>query len=123
MSISGRTESIPDLHLMPRDDEGPVFDEPWQAQAFATVVELIESGSLSREEWAETLGAVLKEAELRGEFDTGERYYEHWLTAIEHLAVAKDLAGWQELESEQRVIEENDHHRREHQRRGDRERS
>ena len=100
---------------MPRDEDGPVFDEPWQAQAFATVVDLIESGQLSREEWADNLGAVLKEAEDRGEFDTGARYYEHWLTALERLTVAKSFAGWRELETEMQDIEENDHHRREHQ--------
>jgi nitrile hydratase accessory protein len=115
MSASERTAAVADLPLLPRDDDGPVFAEPWQAQAFATVVELIESGELSGEEWAAALGAVLKEAEGRGEYDTGDRYYEHWLTALERLAVGKAMAGWQELETEKQEIEENDHHRREHQ--------
>ena len=66
MKAGARAAAIVDLPLMPRDEDGPVFEEPWQAQAFATVVDLIESGQLSREEWAENLGAVLKEAEERG---------------------------------------------------------
>ena len=106
---------LADLPLLPRDADGPVFAEPWQAQAFAVVVELIESGTLTRSEWAERLGAALKEAEDRGETDTGERYYHHWLTALERVVVEKDLAGWEDLSEEGEHIREHDHHRREQQ--------
>jgi nitrile hydratase accessory protein len=109
------TNQMHDLPLLPRDDDGPVFAEPWQAQAFAVVVELTEAGRITREEWAERLGAVLKEAEDRGEYDTGARYYDHWLTALERLIVDKQLAGWEDLSKEGEAIRENDHHRREHQ--------
>ena len=107
--------ALADLPLLPRDDDGPVFAEPWQAQAFAVVVELTEAGTITREEWAERLGAVLKEAEDRGEYDTGARYYDHWLTALERLVVDKNLAGWEDLAKEGESIRDNDHHRREHQ--------
>ena len=100
------------LPLLPRDDEGPVFAEPWQAQAFAVVVELIEAGRLTQREWAERLGSVLEEAERRGEYDTGLRYYDHWLTSLERLLVEKDITGWDHLEKEAKFIRENDHHRR-----------
>ena len=106
---------LANLPLLPRDDDGPVFAEPWQAQAFAVVVELTESGKITREEWAERLGAVLKEAEGRGEYDTGDRYYDHWLTALERVVVDKDLAGWDDLKNEGEHIREHDHHNREHQ--------
>jgi len=106
---------LADLPLLPRDDNGPVFSEPWQAQAFAVVVELTEAGTITREEWADRLGAVFKEAEARGEYDTGLRYYDHWLTALERVVVEKDLAGWEDLSKEGEAIRENDHHRREHQ--------
>jgi len=115
MDTSQRTAALADLPLLPRDEDGPVFAEPWQAQAFAVVVELIESGDLTREEWAEALGAALQEAEDKGEYDTGKRYYDHWLTALERLAVKKDMAGWRELADEKKDIADNDHHRREHQ--------
>lgn len=115
MTGASRAAALADLPLLPRDEDGPVFEEPWQAQAFAIVVELIESGDLSREEWANALGAALKEAEDNGEFDTGARYYDHWLTALERLAVDKKMAGWQELADEKREIADSDHHRREHQ--------
>ena len=60
MTSASRAAALSDLPLLPRDEDGPVFEEPWQAQAFAVVVELIESGDLSREEWANALGAALK---------------------------------------------------------------
>lgn len=109
------TARLADLPLLPRDEQGPVFAEPWQAQAFAVVVELTESGLLTREDWAERLGAALREAEERGEFDTGARYYDHWLTALERFVVEKDLSGWDDLSKEGEEIRRNDHHRREHQ--------
>ena len=108
-------DELTGLGLLPRDAEGPVFAEPWQAQAFAVVVQLTEAGELTWKEWAEHLGAVLREAEERGEFDTGERYYEHWLTAIERVVVEKKLTGWEDLNKEGEAIRESDHHRREHQ--------
>ena len=109
------SNDLVDLPLLPRDDDGPVFAEPWQAQAFAVVVELTEAGTITREEWAERLGAVLKEAEERGEYDTGERYYDHWLTALERVVVDKNLAGPEDLDKEAESIREHDHHNREQQ--------
>lgn len=109
------TPQLTDLPLLPRDESGPVFAEPWQAQAFAVVVGLTETGKISPREWAERLGAVLKEAEARGEHDTGGRYYDHWLTALERLVVEKNMTSWHELEHEGEAIREDDHHRREEQ--------
>ena len=109
------SNELADLPLLPRDEAGPVFAEPWQAQAFAVVVELTEAGTITREEWADRLGAVLKEAEARGEYDTGQRYYDHWLTALERIVVDKNLAAWEDLTQEGETIRGNDHHRRQHQ--------
>jgi nitrile hydratase accessory protein len=84
-----RTAALPRI---PRDDHGPVFAEPWQAQAFALAVKLSEAGYFTWKEWAAALAAELKAAADRGEPDDGSRYYEHWLAALERLAQAKDLA-------------------------------
>jgi nitrile hydratase accessory protein len=108
-----RPPRLADLPLLPRDESGPVFAEPWQAQAFAVVVGLTEAGKISVTEWADHLSAVLEEAEARGEHDTGRRYYDHWLTALERLVVAKNLTDWAELEHEGEAIRADDHHRRE----------
>lgn len=79
------------LPRLPRDEGGPVFAEPWQAQAFALAVRLSEQGHFTWKEWAAALAAELKAAADRGEPDDGSRYYEHWLAALERLVTEKGL--------------------------------
>jgi nitrile hydratase accessory protein len=79
------------LPRLPRDEGGPVFAEPWQAQAFALAVELSDAGHFTWTEWAAALADELKAAEVRGEPDDGSHYYEHWVTALEKLVTAKGL--------------------------------
>jgi nitrile hydratase accessory protein len=79
------------LPALPRDDEGPVFAEPWQAQAFALAVRLSAQGCFTWKEWSAALAEELRAAADRGEPDDGSRYYEHWLAALERLAAAKGL--------------------------------
>lgn len=78
---------------IPRDADGPVFAEPWQAQAFALVVALQNRGVLSAEEWAQALGAEIREAVAAGGCSDGSDYYERWCEALEHLLIAKGLAS------------------------------
>jgi nitrile hydratase accessory protein len=80
------------LPQIPRDSEGPVFAEPWQAQAFALAVKLSEQGHFSWKEWAAALASELKAAADCGEPDDGSRYYQHWLAALERLVTAKGLS-------------------------------
>jgi nitrile hydratase accessory protein len=72
--------------------DGPVFAEPWQAQAFALAVKLSERGHFTWKEWASALAAELKAASDRGEPDDGSHYYHHWLAALERLVESKGLA-------------------------------
>jgi len=87
--------STPELNLprLPRDEDGPVFAEPWQAQAFGLAVKLSEEGHFTWKEWAATLANELKAAEDRGEPDDGSHYYEHWLAALERLIIEKGLSN------------------------------
>jgi len=87
-----QSERIDDLPSLPRDTGGPVFAEPWEAQAFALAVKLSEQGHFTWKEWAATLAGELKAAADRGEPDDGSRYYHYWLAALEHLVTAKGLA-------------------------------
>ena len=80
------------LPRLPRDAGGPVFAEPWQAQAFALAVKLSEQGLFTWKEWAAALANELNAATSRGEPDDGSHYYDHWLAALEHLVTAKRLA-------------------------------
>ena len=77
--------------LLPRDAGGPVFAEPWQAQAFAMAVQLSAAGHFTWTEWTTALGAQLQAAADRGEPDDGSRYFEFWLAALEHLVAEKQL--------------------------------
>jgi nitrile hydratase accessory protein len=81
----------PDLPGLPRDEAGPVFAAPWQAQVFALTVQLSGAGQFAWTEWADALGTELRKASDRGEPDDGSRYYEHWLAALEGLLTTKGL--------------------------------
>ena len=86
------SERFAALPRLPRDDGGPVFREPWEAQAFALAVKLSEQGHFTWKEWAAALAAELKAATDRGEPDNGSHYYEHWLATLERLVTAKGLS-------------------------------
>jgi nitrile hydratase accessory protein len=79
------------LPRIPVDKEGPVFAEPWEAQAFSLAVKLSEQGHFTWKEWAATLADELKTAADRGEPDDGSCYYHHWLAALERLVIEKGL--------------------------------
>jgi len=82
------TGALPDI---PRDDDGPVFREPWEAQAFAMALALHDRGLFTWTEWAATLAGEIKLAQAAGDPDTGETYYRHWLATLERLAADKGV--------------------------------
>lgn len=81
---------------LPRDEAGPVFAAPWQAQAFALTVQLHAQGLFTWTQWAEALGAEIRAA---GRGDDGSRYYEHWVAALEKLVAACGAADAAVLQS------------------------
>jgi nitrile hydratase accessory protein len=83
---------LADAPNFPRNAEGPVFREPWEAQAFALALSLQQRGVFSWSEWADVLGDEIKKAQAAGDPDTGETYYHHWLAALERIVAAKGLA-------------------------------
>ncbi len=90
-------DAIPSI---PRNTEGPVFAEPWQAQAFAMTVALYDAGRFTWPEWADMLSDELRQA---GAGQTGEDYYHHWLAALERLSSDKGLTDEAELEDRRRA--------------------
>ena len=85
-------DRLQDLPPLPRDEQGPVFAEPWQAQAFALAVSLSEQGYFTWKEWTSALADEIKAAANRDGPDDGSRYYHHWLVALERLVTEKGLA-------------------------------
>ncbi len=84
--------------LIPRDDEGPVFKEPWQARAFAMTVKLAEAREFTWGEWCEALSGEIKLAQANGDPDLGDTYYCHWLSALEKLVIKKGVSNENALE-------------------------
>ncbi len=84
--------------FQPRDDTGPVFNEPWEAQAFALVIALHEQGAFSWPEWAQALSEEINRAQVAGDPDLGDSYYQHWLAALESLTRQKRLSSADELQ-------------------------
>jgi len=78
---------------IPCDAEGPVFREPWEAQAFAMALALHARGLFAWSEWAQTLGEEIKRAQAAGDPDTGETYYRHWMATLERLVAEKGVAS------------------------------
>src|SRR5277367_1522551 len=88
-AIERVAEAVPGI---PRDLDGPVFREPWEAHAFAMALALQERGLFTWPEWAATLADEIKRAQAEGDPDTGDTYYRHWLAALERLAAEKAAA-------------------------------
>ncbi len=86
------------LPALPRDDAGPVFGAPWEAQAFAMALALHERGTFTGREWSAALAAEIAAAAARGEPDDGSHYYEHWLAALERIVDSKQAIARDELE-------------------------
>jgi len=89
--MTSRPPALEALPSIPRDPEGPVFREPWEAQAFAMAVLLHERGLFAWKEFAGHLAAEIAAAGAHGEADDGRHYYEHWLRALEKLVADKGL--------------------------------
>lgn len=83
--------------FIPRDDEGPVFNEPWMARAFAMTLKLAEAKIFTWGEWCEALSSEIKLAQAEGDPDLGDTYYMHWLGALEKLVVDKQVSNSQGL--------------------------
>jgi nitrile hydratase accessory protein len=81
-------DSVPGI---PRDHEGPIFREPWEAQAFAMALALHGRGVFTWPEWAAMLGEEIKRAQVGGDPDLGDTYYRHWLNALERLVATKGV--------------------------------
>ena len=92
MDVAAARRAAQEVPSIPCDAEGPVFREPWEAQAFAMALALHARGVFTWPEWAATLGAEIKRAQAAGDPDTGETYYRHWLAALERLVDEKGLA-------------------------------
>jgi len=80
------------LHAAPGPN-GPVFNEPWEARAFALAVQLAAAGQFSWAEWSDALAAEIRMAPWRTPDGAEDSYYAHWLAALERLCEKKEIAN------------------------------
>lgn len=88
-AVEAALVAVPSIPLGP---EGPVFREPWEAQAFAITLALHRKGIFTWPEWAAALAAEITRAQAAGDPDRGDTYYRHWLAALERLVTEKGVS-------------------------------
>lgn len=95
--LTSATTRFPELRAalpaLPQDAGGPVFNAPWEAQAFAMALALHARGIFTWHEWAAALAQAIRDAQAAGDPDSGENYYQHWLVALERIISAKGLVS------------------------------
>lgn len=96
---------------LPHDEGGPVFNEPWEAKAFAMTLDLHRRGIFEWTEWCDALSAEIKAAQADGDPDLGDTYYLHWLGALEKLIAGKNVTDMATLIAAKEDWKAADHHR------------
>lgn len=85
--------SILDTPGLPKRADAPVFNEPWEARAFAITLRLQERGLFTWPEWSAALAHEIAQAQLRGDQDLGNTYYIHWLKALESVLAERGISA------------------------------
>lgn len=89
--------ALQEIDSIPRQDNEPVFNAPWEAEVFALCLSLYEQGQFTWKEWAEALSSTIVQAQKAGDPDLGDTYYLHWLKTLERIVVEKKLGNAQQL--------------------------
>lgn len=95
--IEKRLACLPMGLEIPKDAQGPVFVEPWEARAFAMVVELNARGLFAWKDFQSLLVEEIGRSEREG---LGRPYYLNWLIAAERLFEQLDMVGREEVDAE-----------------------
>lgn len=100
-----------DLGEIRHDGEGPVFNAPWEATAFAMAIRLSEAGHFSWGEWVDSFSREIKSFEEQGVYDPasddGHHYYEIWLSTLEKLIAEKGIFDKDTLDARHQHLIEN----------------
>lgn len=74
--------------LRPNDAE---LTEPWQAEALALAIALVEVGRITPAKWSSTLSDEIEKARAAGDPADGTTYYKHVLATLERLVAEQGL--------------------------------
>jgi nitrile hydratase accessory protein len=89
--------NLNELSNLPQDSEGPVFDEPWEASAFAIAVKLHQDGHFTWPEWVGCYSIEIAALEAATPAGDHVEYYDAWLIALEKMMARKGLLTSKEL--------------------------
>jgi hypothetical protein len=66
---------------------------------------LIKSGFISQQEWVDIFSEEILAAQAQGDPDRGDTYYNHWMNAIERIAIDRDVVDRKTLQKNQELWE------------------
>ena len=82
-----------------------VFAEPWEAKAFAIVVELSLAGHFSWADWVDCFSKeVVAATAVEASGAVPNTYYEQWLNAAETLLIQKGITSKDQLQAKRFAI-------------------
>ena len=82
-----------------------IFAEPWEAKAFAIVVELSLAGHFSWADWVDCFSKEVAAATaLEAAGAVPNTYYEQWLNAAETLLIEKGITSKHQLQAKRFAI-------------------
>jgi nitrile hydratase accessory protein len=84
-----------------RENEGNAFRDVWEAKAFAMGNLLIKSGFISQKEWVDIFSEEILAAQAQGDPDRGNTYYNHWMNALERIAIERNVVDITTLQENQ----------------------
>ena len=90
------SEALAQLAAAAKLDPERVFSAPWEVRAFAIAVSLSESGAFKWSEFRERLIEEVARSDASQSADsteTADRYYEHFLRALERVIEEKGIAA------------------------------
>lgn len=78
-----RTVSSDNLSAAPSQEPELGFGEPWQAEAFATALQLSRAGVFTWSEWVEAFSGTISSEPMRAGEAVGDAYYRQWMSTLE----------------------------------------
>lgn len=80
----------------------PVFDHPWQAQAFSMLVALNQAGHFAWKDWVTLFSGVIQDLPALAEESPADTYYRQWACALEKMVVSLGVVVEGEITERQR---------------------
>lgn len=88
---------IPPITGLSLDNEGPVFDQPWQAQAFSLLLHLHQTGLFPWKDWVQTFSDEIKASPAQPGESINDAYYRQWIAAMERMVTALGLTAFEDI--------------------------